>query len=328
MQLPSPPPPLSLPAAVRSDSRRLPLQPVPKNSFHFVSLGDWGSVNSDQAAVAKTIGEAVAAFNASLLLALGDNFYEDGVANDTDPQWQSTFESVYTNPSLQLPWYGILGNHDHHLGRGQGQIDYYLNKRDSRWVMPDYWYDARFLLQDGQVTVHFVFIDTVILSGDGDVTFPKQRLEQYAWINATLANSTADWLFVVGHYPVYSSGEHGNTEDLDINLLPMLREHAVDIYFCGHDHTLQHLQESENSTQYFVSGNGAKRGSISPIPQQLFGVVDPGFMLHSIQHRDLLRTSVMDMTGKIIYHYQQTRLPKRHDLAAQQKSTTTTISPL
>ena len=301
---------LSLLALTITAQVHLPLAPIPKSTFHFVSLGDWGSVNADQAAVAQVIGESVAVFNASVLLAVGDNFYEDGVANDTDPQWQTSYRDVYNHTSLDLPWYAILGNHDHHLGRGQGEIDYYTNHRDARWYCPSYWYDRVWHLEESKTTVHMLFIDTVILSGDGDVTWPKQRVEQYAWINATLRASTADWLIVVGHYPVYSSGEHGNTPDLQRNLKPLLAAHAVDMYLCGHDHTLQHLQESTNSTQYFVSGNGAKRGSIAPIPQQLFGVVDPGFMLHSIRGKTEMTTTVVDYHGKTVYAYDQKRLVK------------------
>ena len=290
----------------------LPLAPIPLNTFHFVSLGDWGSPGPDQSAVAAVLGPAVASFNATVLLAVGDNFYEDGVVNDTDPQWKTTYEDVYTHPALQLPWYAIEGNHDHHYGRGQGQIDFYTNHRDSRWVMPAYWYDQQWHLEGSNTTLHMVFIDTVILSGDDNVTYPVQRKEQYAWINATLHASTADWLIVVGHYPVYSSGEHGNTADLDEHLLPLLRLYDVDMYLCGHDHTLQHLQEAANTTQYFVSGNGAKRGSITPIPQQKFGVVDPGFMMHEVTGLDSMTTQVVDMNGKTIYTYTQKRIAKRH----------------
>jgi len=31
-----------------------------------------------------------------------------------DPQWQSSFEKVYTASSLQVPWHVVLGNHDYH----------------------------------------------------------------------------------------------------------------------------------------------------------------------------------------------------------------------
>jgi len=291
----------------------LPVAPIPSNEMHFVSLGDWGSPGPDQTGVAKQIGLSTTSFNVSLLLALGDNFYEDGVVSDTDPQWTSTYKSVYTATSLDVPWYSILGNHDHHLGRGQGEIDYYKNHRDDRWVMPDYWYTQVFHLEASNITVEMVFIDTVILSGDPPVYWPDQSKAQYIWINQTLGASTADWLFVIGHYPVYSGGEHGNTPDLDTNLLPLLRQNNVDFYLCGHDHNLQHLHESPTTTQYFVSGNGAKRGSYSPTAQSLWGVVDPGFMLHSITGLDTMSTTVIDLAGKVVYSYTQKRIPKRHE---------------
>jgi hypothetical protein len=46
------------------------------SDLRFVSLGDWGAVNADQAAVARQIGIHAESFNASFLLAVGDNFYD------------------------------------------------------------------------------------------------------------------------------------------------------------------------------------------------------------------------------------------------------------
>ena len=37
---------------------------------------------------------------------------------------------------------------------------------------------------------------------------------QLGWLEATLNASTAAWLVVAGHYPVYSGGEHGDTPEL------------------------------------------------------------------------------------------------------------------
>ena len=45
------------------------------------------------------------------VLALGDNFYVDGVANTTDRLWDTAFHDVYSASSLNIPWYPILGNH-------------------------------------------------------------------------------------------------------------------------------------------------------------------------------------------------------------------------
>ena len=49
------------------------------------------------------------------------------------------------------------------------------------------------------------------------------------------------WLLVAGHYPVYSAGEHGDTDELIEYLLPLLVEFKVDAYLCGHDHISEHL---------------------------------------------------------------------------------------
>jgi tartrate-resistant acid phosphatase type 5 len=49
--------------------------------------------------------------NAQFVLALGDNFYVDGVTNTTDRLWNTAFHDIYSASSLQIPWYPILGNH-------------------------------------------------------------------------------------------------------------------------------------------------------------------------------------------------------------------------
>lgn len=49
----------------------------------------------------------------------------------------------------------------------------------------------------------------------------------------------ADYIFVSGHYPIYSVSSHGPTECLINRLDPLLRKHRVSAYIAGHDHTLQ-----------------------------------------------------------------------------------------
>jgi tartrate-resistant acid phosphatase type 5 len=72
----------------------------------------------------------------------------------------------------------------------------------------------------------------------------------------TLASSTADWLVVVGHYPVYSVGEHGSTEYLIKHVLPLMLDNKVAMYVDGHDHGMQH--NFDGKVHFFVSGAGAK----------------------------------------------------------------------
>ena len=78
-------------------------------SVSFLLMGDWGQANQNQALVAAQMADYARNASADFVVALGDNFYEDGVASDTDPQWENTFRNVYYHASLQIPWYAILG---------------------------------------------------------------------------------------------------------------------------------------------------------------------------------------------------------------------------
>jgi hypothetical protein len=83
--------------------------------------------------------------------------------------------------------------------------------------------------------------------------------KQLDWIAATLKASTADWKFVLGHFPVHSitTGEHGDTASLIKQLQPVLEAGGADGYWSGHDHILQHIVI--NNLHYFGSGAGGQR---------------------------------------------------------------------
>jgi hypothetical protein len=70
---------------------------------------------------------------------------------------------------------------------------------------------------------------------------------------ASDANPT--WLLMMGHYPIYSAGEHGDMAELVQNLMPSIKKHNVQMYFCGHDHISEHL--SLNGTEFIVNGAGS-----------------------------------------------------------------------
>ncbi len=58
---------------------------------------------------------------------------------------------------------------------------------------------------------------------------------QWKWIEEHITKSTADHLFVAGHYSVYSACVHGNTRKLIKNLKPLLEKYNAH-YISGHDH--------------------------------------------------------------------------------------------
>jgi len=42
------------------------------------------------------------------VISTGDNIYDDGIANTSDPLFKECFTNIYTAQSLQTPWY--IGN--------------------------------------------------------------------------------------------------------------------------------------------------------------------------------------------------------------------------
>jgi predicted phosphodiesterase len=81
---------------------------------------------------------------------------------------------------------------------------------------------------------------------------------QYQWIEQQLqaahADPTIQWIVAYHHFPVYSSGEHGSTADMQTTLNPLYKQYGVDLVFNGHDHIYQRVER--DGIEYFVSGGG------------------------------------------------------------------------
>lgn len=238
------------------------------DSLRFLAMGDWGGIpiypydTPWEVAVARQMASVTERFKSSFNLALGDNFYENGVTDVDDKRFKYTFENVYHYGSLQNPWYLVAGNHDHY-GNVSAQIAY--SKKSKRWNFPNYYYALQFLIPGGK-TVDILMLDTVLLCGntgydtEGDQPHGPENTrvaeDQWAWLEQKLGTSQADFILVTGHFPVYSIAEHGPTTCLVNRLKPLLHKYRVSAYFGGHDHNLQHISVTEggSTVEYFVTG--------------------------------------------------------------------------
>ncbi len=284
-------------------AQRLFAADAKSSALNFLLLGDWGrNGEKDQMAVATQMGLTGEKLNAKFVISVGDNFYEDGVSSAADPQWQSSFEKVYTAPSLQVPWQVILGNHDYH-GNCDAQIEY--SKTSQRWNMP-----ARYFVRsekiDAATTADFFYIDTTPMAelDAGEAKYhghvkTQDLTKQKAWLESALAVSTAPWKIVVGHHPVYSGGEHGDTPYIVQHILPLMQKYGVQAYFNGHDHDLQHLQAGK--VNLFCTGGGSKpRKQINTTPHTKFGLGSSGFIAAALA-ADTLDVQMIDDKGKLLY---------------------------
>ena len=276
--------------------------PPPAGGLNFLIFGDWGRKGQkDQVEVAAQMAQAAQVVGAKFIVSVGDNFYNDGVASVDDPQWQTSFEQVYTAPSLQVPWQVILGNHDYR-GNCDAQIAY--GKTHPRWKMPARYY-VRSETIDAATTADFFYLDTspMVKSYHLDAHLKKeidtQDVEQQlAWFRAALTASKAQWKIVVAHHPIYSGGEHGDMPDLIKSVLPLLHEHKVQVYFNGHDHDLQHLQAGE--VNLFCSGAGSVVRPTKTKDQTKFAKSCPGFTVVTVGP-DQMNVRMIDDHGTQVY---------------------------
>ncbi|RUS81865.1 hypothetical protein EGW08_010388 [Elysia chlorotica] len=266
-------------------------------SLRLLILGDMGGIDHYpyntffERSTAFEMGRIADLYKPDAIFALGDNFYYDGVKDVHDSRFAATFEDVYYQASLQIPWYLIAGNHDHN-GNVSAQIAY--SNYSLRWHFPDNFYYREFRISSASnETVGIVFIDTVLLCGntklDDDVGQPqhdgKESKDKY-WdtVKDYLKHSKANYLFTAGHFPIYSVGAHGPTECLTKDLQPMLETFEANGHFCGHDHNLQHLMVHTNQGQridYFVSGMA---NFVNPSTKHKGDVPDGSLQFHNANY--------------------------------------------
>jgi tartrate-resistant acid phosphatase type 5 len=210
---------------------------------------------------------------------IADNFYENGIANVTDPQWDVSFHDVYSAASLDIPWYPILGNHDYHVDPTP-QIERSFEEDETMWTFPSRYYVYNYTLSDGAI-VSVVNIDTQLIDTDHDDTsfvyedknWRRTRSNHLTWIDETLLEQSkyATWLVVTGHYPIYSVGVNGDNSVLLKYLSPILTKHKVHMYIAGHDHNNQYATMNDGIC-YVVCGQGAGRGPFGAEGVKFYGI--------------------------------------------------------
>jgi 3',5'-cyclic AMP phosphodiesterase CpdA len=199
----------------------------------FVALGDVGTGNLGQFAIAEAMNNHFQKHPFALVLMTGDNIYENGEIEKVG----GTFERPYRFLRRQkVPFYAVLGNHDIRTNNGVDQVNYSAFNMQGRY----------YTFTKGMA--QFFALDT-----NDNADWSKQLI----WLEKNLANSTATWKIVFGHHPVYSSGMHGSSDLLIEKLSPLFARYKVQLYLNGHDHNYERTKTIEGTT-YLTCGAGAK----------------------------------------------------------------------
>ena len=220
--------------------------------FSFVAVGDVGTGNNKQYAVAKTMSCFFAANPFPLVLLTGDNIYENGEIEKI----QATFEIPYQELLQQkVKFYAAIGNHDIRTNNGEDEIRYAGFNMNGRY----YTFERE--------NVRFFAIDT-------NPEAPWQ--EQLIWLEKELKQAKQPWKVVFGHHNIYSSGKYGFNSELKDKLAPLFSLYRVQLYINGHEHHYERTKPIQGTT-YLTSGNGAKLRSVGKSDWTAYAVSRLGF---------------------------------------------------
>lgn len=249
---------------------------------------------------------------------LGDNIYPDGATLGADGITdERRFEDMLDRPFRTLGEgvpefliYSMLGNHDWRISREAALAQVRYLQSHPRFHMPDLFYREKPPAARGAVEI-FVIDTEMMLAGttvhkdelaeDGS-EIPTDELESWdphirpqtdaerdmaAWLERSLAESTARWKIVLGHHALWSGGGSKFTKARALRklMMPAICRHA-DAFFSGDDHMLEVYTDS--CEQYA----GAPK---EPLPVVVSGAaskyrpLNPAFMRHQLQANPQLR---------------------------------------
>jgi hypothetical protein len=236
---------LGPPAAFRTDDPALP--------YAFLVLGDSGTGDEEQLAVAARMGESAA----NLIVHTGDMVYPEALPEEWDPK----FFTPYRDLLARLVLWPAIGNHDVRGDDGASWRDVFHTPANNAEGDERY-YSFRY----GNAL--FVVLDTY---WDLDPGTP-----QYAFLREALGTTMAMWKFVVLHDTIYSSGDHGGDDTFRDDLVPVFDSLGVDLVFMGHDHDYERTVPlfadrpvpPGAGTVYVTTGGGG--ASLTPVGQSAF----------------------------------------------------------
>ena len=233
----------------------------------FAVLGDFGTGESDEIAVATQMLQEFKQADFDFVLTVGDNIYPNGNAKYFAKHFEEPFAGLLQE---RVKFYGVLGNHDVEEGR-KDQCNYPLFNMGG---------SAYYSISRGNGLIDFFMLDSTDFG-----------VGQANWLEHGLRNSHAVWKVVALHHPLYSSGKkHGSNLKLRTILEPMLTKYQVQVVFAGHDHLYERLK-LQQGIQHFVTGAGGKmrRGDIDPRStlRAMSYDEDNSFMLIEVDERQM-----------------------------------------
>ena len=278
----------------------LPRKKIKEDELRLFFVGDTGTGEEPQMRIAASMTAEAGVRSPHFVVNLGDLIYENGVESPKDP----TLRSRLLEPYDELPpMYLMGGNHDHR-GDVDAIVDFAQNHKGL--VMPARYYQFGF--EFGKRTADFFVLDTHTLAED-----PKQL----GWLGEAFRKSTADYKIVLGHHPILSGGEHGDTDFMKSLVLPII-DGKAQIAAAGHEHDQQVLSTC-GGTRIVVSGAGAKARKTGLTDRSHFAAEGLGFSALKLG-KNGLQLDVIDGNTRKVLHREDMPLDDRLKASRSRKN--------
>ena len=270
----------------------VPAPPAEAKPIVFWVLGDSGTGDANQAAVAAAMDRQRASESPDFLLHVGDIAYESGSRKELIERHFEVYDELLGSTVV----WPALGNHEaRSLDAGEGPwFDFFVLPTEGEAGGEPSGSEVFYSFDHGPG--HFVVLDSATASLQPDD--PMLR-----WLERDLARTDARWTVVAIHHAPHSDGTHRSDEDERMtrvreHVVPILERHGVDLVFSGHSHGYERsalvagerlLDESspydkhdgaEGGTVYVVAGHGGRRtGGRLEHPLMVAGSTAYGFVV-------------------------------------------------
>lgn len=193
-----------------------------------IAAGDIAEEGGEMRATA----ELIARVPRALVLALGDNAYDDGTPEEFQqhykPFWGPFQDRLWTCP----------GNHDYH-SRGLNPFPFY-----------DFFGERAGPDTEGYFSLNVGAWHLVCLNSE---TARDQQSEQIRWLKADLLRHKDRPILAFFHSPRFSSGRHGN-DTSQIDFWHTLFQRNAEIVLTGHDHHYERFDPQDPESNFVVAG--------------------------------------------------------------------------
>jgi hypothetical protein len=236
---------------------------------HVLIYSDAGYANEGQYAVAKAMAGRHAAEPFDFAVSAGDNL-QDGLVRT------HTLAQVFSEPfapliASGLKFFATLGNHDHFFNRAEEWFAFSratnaLGSGKGGFILPEPHYVHRL---PGQ---KWIFVDVASAAG----TFTATPLME-VFLEKNLCTEREPWMMMVFHYPLWSSGGHGDTVSLRRFLAPILARCPVNFVFSGHDHHAELFRVGGLRSAVVGNAGSPRIPDKAQAPESVFRMSELGF---------------------------------------------------